>query len=169
VTSAGGRLLSVLLPCTRRQSGGPNIRLRRKSMSRTMSDSSSRMDPGAPTHISLMLFSLHAFHKDHVFMSINPPNGLELSNLAHRATVDQLREHIFSMWPSGVEHQHHDGHDWHVTFAGRPWDPKGHQSILFVSSNTSTCCIDLSILYRSQRMICRVFSVLAAQVRYTSR
>ncbi|KAN0111896.1 hypothetical protein V8E52_008102 [Russula decolorans] len=96
-------------------------------MSRTMSDSSSRMDP------------------DHVFMSINPPNGLELSNLAHRATVDQLREHIFSMWPSGVEHQHHDGHDWHVTFAGRPWDPKGHQSIL------------------SQRMICRVFSVLAAQ------
>jgi hypothetical protein len=52
VTSAGGRLLSVLLPCTRRQSGGPNNRLRRKSISRTTSDSSSRMDPGAPAHIS---------------------------------------------------------------------------------------------------------------------
>jgi hypothetical protein len=102
-------------------------------------------------------------------MSINPPNGLELSNLTHRATVDELREHIFPMWPSGVVRQHHDGHDWHVRFAGRPWDPKGHQSILFVSSNTSSCCyIDLSISYRSQRMICRVFSVLAAQVRYTS-
>src|SRR6267154_2880779 len=103
-------------------------------------------------------------------MSINPPNGLELSNLTDGPTVDQLREHIFPMWPSGVAYQHHDGHDWHVRFAGRPWDPKGHQSILFVSSNTSICCyIDLSISYRSQRMICQVFSVLAAQVRYTSR
>jgi hypothetical protein len=103
-------------------------------------------------------------------MSINPPNGLELSNLAHRATVDELRKHILPMWPSGVVCQHHYEYDWHVKFAGRPWDSKGHQSILFVSSNTSICCyIDLSISYRSQRMICRVFSVLAAQVRYTSR
>src|SRR6266566_9285794 len=107
---------------------------------------------------------------DHVFMSINPPNGLELSNLADKATVNEFREQIFPMWPSGVVHQHHDGHDWNVRFAGRPWDPKGHQSIQFVSSDTSICCcIDLSISYRSQRMICRVFSVLAAQVRYTSR
>jgi hypothetical protein len=98
-------------------------------------------------------------------MSIISPNGLELSSLADGATVDQLREHIFPMWPSGVVRQHHDGYDWRVRFAGRPWDPKAHQSILFVSSNNSICCcIDLSISYRSQRMICRVFLVIAAQV-----
>ena len=73
-------------------------------------------------------------------MSINPPNGLELSNLAHGDTVDELRKHLFPMWPSGVVRQHHYGHDWDVKFAGRPWDPKGHQSILFVSINTSICC-----------------------------
>jgi hypothetical protein len=73
-------------------------------------------------------------------MSINPPNGLELSNLANGATVDELRKHLFPMWPSGVVRQHHYGHDWDVKFAGRPWDSKGHQSILFVSSNSSICC-----------------------------
>ncbi|KAI0266640.1 hypothetical protein BGY98DRAFT_1029144 [Russula aff. rugulosa BPL654] len=122
------RLLSVLLPCTRRQSRSPNNRLRRKSTSRTRSDSSSRMDP------------------DHVFMSINPPNGLELSNVAHRATVDELRKHIFPMWPTGVVRQNHNGQDWDVRFAGRPWDPKGQQSVLFITE-----------------IICRVFWVLAAQ------
>lgn len=105
--------------------------------------------------------------KDHVFMSINPPNGLEMSNLAHRATADELREHLSSMWPSGVMHQHHCGRDWHVRFAGRPWNPKGHRFILFVSSDIYICyCINLSISYRSQRMICRIFSVLGAQVRF---
>ena len=102
-------------------------------------------------------------------MSINPPNGLELSNVAHRATVDELRKHVFPMWPSGIVRQHHFENDWHVRFAGRPWDPKRHQSILFVSSiRFIVVCIDQSISYRSQRMICRVFSVLASQVRYTS-
>lgn len=106
-------------------------------------------------------------YKDHVFMSISPPNGLEVSNLAHRATADELREQLLSMWPSGVVHQHHYGRDWHVRFAGRPWNPKGHQFILFVSSNTYICYgIDLTISYRSQRMICRIFSVLGAQVRF---
>ena len=113
-----------------------------------------------------LFFFLHAVHTDHVFMSINPPNGLELSNVAHRATIDELRKHIFPMWPTGVVRQNHHGQDWDVRFAGRPWDPKGQQSVLFVSSNTSICCCtDLSISYRSQKIICRVFWVLAAQVR----
>jgi len=78
-------------------------------------------------------------------LSIDPPNGLELNNVAPRATIDELREHIFPMWPTGIVRQHHHGDDWHVKFGGRPWDPKGHQSIL------------------SQRIICRIFWVLAAQ------
>lgn len=96
-----------------------------------------------------MLFLLTPFHKDHVFMSINPPNGLEMSNLTHKAAVDEMREDIFPIWPSGVVRQHYDGRDWHVRFAGRPWDLKGDQSILFVSSNTFICCcIDLSTDHR---------------------
>jgi hypothetical protein len=123
-----------------------------------------------PTYLYRDAFLVNAifpssFHKDHVFMSINPPNGLELSNVVDRATVDELRENIFPMWPTGVVRQHHDGHDWHVRFAGRPWDPKDHQSTLFVLCNTSICCCtDLSTSYRSQRIICRIFWVLAAQV-----
>ncbi len=78
-------------------------------------------------------------------MSINPPNGLELTNLARKATVDELRKQMFPVWPSGVTHQHCSGHDWHVRFTGRPWDSKGHSLILFVSSNTSMCnYIDLT-------------------------
>jgi len=82
---------------------------------------------------------------DHVFMSINPPNGLELSNLTRKTTIDELRERIIPVWPQGVKRQHRQGHDWHVTFTGRPWDSKGDS------------------LLQAQRVICRVFSVLAAQ------
>jgi hypothetical protein len=32
------------------------------------------------------IFFFIRFYEDHVFMSINPPNGLELSNLADTAT-----------------------------------------------------------------------------------
>lgn len=55
VASAGGRLRSVLLPCTRSQSVCRNIpvRLQKKSTSRTRGDSSSQKDPGVPAHISL--------------------------------------------------------------------------------------------------------------------
>jgi len=56
-----------------------------------------------------------------------------------------LREQIFPMWPSGVARQKPYGHDWRVRFTGSPWDSKGHESIM------------------AQRMICRVFWVLAGQ------
>jgi len=111
----------------RRQSGGAEIRPRMDSLARTRTNSSTRVDP------------------DHVFMSINPPNGLELSNLAFKSTVDELREQIFPMWPSGVAHQERNGYDWRVKFVGSPWDSKGPESII------------------AQRVICRIFWVLAAQ------
>jgi hypothetical protein len=64
-------------------------------------------------------------------MSINPPNGLELSNIAYRATIEELRDQIFLMWPDGVLHHEQNGHDWRVKFAGSPWDSKGHESIRY--------------------------------------
>lgn len=97
------------------------------SLHRTRTNSSSRVDP------------------DHVFLSINPPNGLELSNLAFQNTVEELREHIFPMWPPGVARQSRVGYDWSVRFTGSPWDARGQESIM------------------AQRMICRIFWVLAAQ------
>ncbi|KAI0308223.1 hypothetical protein B0F90DRAFT_1681131 [Multifurca ochricompacta] len=127
-TSANGvNPVSASLSRTRTHSGAAENRPRLNSISRTRTNSSSRVDP------------------DHVFLSINPPNGLELSNLAFQNTVEELREHIFPMWPSGVAHQVRHGHDWRVRFAGSPWDSKGHESIM------------------AQRMICRIFWVLAAQ------
>jgi len=97
------------------------------SISRTRTNSSSRVDP------------------DHVFMSIIPPNGLELSNLAHKSTIEELREQIFPMWPLGVTHHEHIGYDWRVTFTGSPWDSRGIESIM------------------AQRLICKIFWVLSAQ------
>jgi hypothetical protein len=66
-------------------------------------------------------------------MSVNPPNGLELSNLAYKATVEVLREQIFPMWPAGARQELY-GHDWRVRFTGSPWDSKGHEAIMYVSS-----------------------------------
>jgi len=97
------------------------------SISRTRTSSSARVDP------------------DHVFLSINPPNGLELSNLAQRATVEELRDQLFPMWPTGVAYQERKGYDWRVQFVGSPWDSQGIESII------------------AQRMICRIFWVLSAQ------
>ncbi|KAI0003695.1 hypothetical protein BJV74DRAFT_793335 [Russula compacta] len=126
-TSVNGHANGTPIPRTRRQSGGPETRPRMDSLLRTRTNSSSRVEP------------------DHVFMSINPPNGLELSNIAFKTTVEQLREQIFAMWPPGVAHQVRYGHDWRVRFSGNPWDSKGYDSIL------------------AQRMICRIFWVLSAQ------
>ncbi|KAH9958766.1 hypothetical protein BC827DRAFT_1218391 [Russula dissimulans] len=78
-------------------------------------------------------------------MSMNPPNGLELSNLASKSTVNKLYEQIFLTWPSGVAHQERYGYDWFVKFVGNPWDSKGPESFI------------------AQRVICRIFWVLAAQ------
>ncbi len=69
-------------------------------------------------------------------MSINPPNELELSNIAYKATVEELREQIFLMWPTGVVRQDQTGHDWRVKFTGSPWDSKGHESIRYASNYT---------------------------------
>ena len=68
-------------------------------------------------------------------MSVHPPNGLELSNIAYKATVKVLRENIFPMWPAGARQELY-GHDWRVRFSGRPWDSKGHESALYVSDYT---------------------------------
>lgn len=81
-------------------------------------------------------FQSYAFCQDHVFLSINPPNGLELSNLAYKATVEELREQLFPMWPTGVAHQERYGHDWRVKFTGSPWDSKGHESIMYAYNYT---------------------------------
>ncbi|KAH9178701.1 hypothetical protein EDB89DRAFT_2063635 [Lactarius sanguifluus] len=124
--SANGTLpVATSLSRTRTHSGVDPQRLH--PIARTRTNSSSRVDP------------------DHVFMSINPPNGLELSNLAFQSTVDELREHIFPMWPPGVAHQVRHGYDWRVRFTGSPWDSRGHESIM------------------AQKMICRIFWVLAVQ------
>jgi hypothetical protein len=69
-------------------------------------------------------------------MSINPPNGLELSNLSHKSTIEELREAIFPMWPTGVAHQERHGLDWRVRFTGSPWDSRGQESIMYVPSCT---------------------------------
>jgi hypothetical protein len=69
------------------------------------------------------------------------------------------------MWPKGVARQERYGHDWRVIFSGSPWDSKGHESIRYVSSYTPMVRLYLDISHRAQRMICRVFLVLAAQVR----
>jgi hypothetical protein len=66
---------------------------------------------------------------------MNSPNGLELNNVTS-ATVEELREKMLPMWPKGVAHQEHKGHYWRVRFTGSPWDSKGHESILYVSSCT---------------------------------
>ena len=87
----------------------------------------------------LFLLSL-ALCQDHVFMSITPPNGLELSNIAFKTTVEQLREQIFAMWAPGVAHQVRYGHDWRVRFAGSPWDCKGFDSILYVPVYAPIAC-----------------------------
>jgi len=127
-TSNGNHLPVAGSQRTRRQSGGPELRPRMDSMiSRTRTNSSSRVDP------------------DHVFMSINPPNGLELSNLAHKSMIEELRERIFPMWAPGAAIQERRGYDWRIRFGGSPWDSRGHEAII------------------AQRMICRIFWVLAAQ------
>lgn len=81
------------------------------------------------------------FYQDHVFMSVNPPNGLELSNLAYKATVEVLREQIFPMWPAGARQELY-GHDWRVRFTGSPWDSKGPESIMYVPSYTPFARLD---------------------------
>ncbi|KAI0275082.1 hypothetical protein BC834DRAFT_1037657 [Gloeopeniophorella convolvens] len=102
-------------------------RSRLNSISRTRTNSSSRVDP------------------DHIFLSVNAPNELEVSNLVFQNTIEELRERIFPMWPSGIAHQSRSGSEWRVKFVGRPWDAKGHESIM------------------AQRMICRIFWVFATQ------
>ena len=84
----------------------------------------------------ILLPFLVVVYQDHVFMSIIPPNGLELSNLAHKSTIEELREQIFPMWPTGVAYQEHRGHDWRVRFTGSPWDSRGVESIMYVSGCT---------------------------------
>jgi hypothetical protein len=69
-------------------------------------------------------------------MSINPPNGLELSNLAHKSMIEELRERIFPMWAPGAAIQERRGYDWRIRFSGRPWDSRGHEAIMYVSGRT---------------------------------
>lgn len=76
------------------------------------------------------------FYQDHVFMSIIPPNGLELSNIAHKSTIEELREQLFPMWPLGVIHHEHRGYDWQVTFTGTPWNSRGIEEIMYVPGRT---------------------------------
>ena len=89
------------------------------------------------TPIFLPFFLSYPSRQDHVFLSINPPNRLELSNIVHKATIEELREKILSMWPTGVIHQERYGYDWRVKFTGTPWDSKGHDAILYASNYTS--------------------------------
>ncbi|KAI0052881.1 hypothetical protein FA95DRAFT_1532257 [Auriscalpium vulgare] len=123
------RIQAVPVPVSRSRthSGAAENRARVSSMTRTRTNSSSRMDP------------------DHIFLSILPPNEVDISNIAFQSTVEELREKIFPMWPAGVVHQTHVGHNWHVKFAGNPWKSTGNDSIL------------------AQRMICMMFWVLAHQ------
>jgi hypothetical protein len=81
-----------------------------------------------------------ALYQDHVFLSINPPSGLELSNIAHKSMIEDLREQIFTMWPAGIKSQdgHPNGYEWRVQFSGSPWDAKGHDSIMYVPGCTPT-------------------------------
>jgi hypothetical protein len=84
-----------------------------------------------------------ALYQDHIFLSINPPSGLELCNIAFQNTVDELVERIFSMWPSGVARQVRVKQDWSVRFAGRPWSSKGLESIMYVRGcHLLRVCID---------------------------
>ena len=88
------------------------------------------------TLIFFRFFKSYAFHQDHVFLSINPPNGLELSNLIHnKAAIEELREQLFSMWPTGARQERY-GSDWRVKFTGSPWNSKGHDLIMYVSNYT---------------------------------
>ncbi|KAH9982916.1 hypothetical protein BGW80DRAFT_1453719 [Lactifluus volemus] len=131
---------------TRTLSGAAENRPRLSTISRTRTNSGVRVDP------------------DHIFLSITPPDGLEVLNIAHPNTVEELREHIFPMWPSGVAHQVHVRHDWRVRFAGSPWSSKGQESIMYVCGSTPFA----RLVYAepppsAQRMICRIFWVLASQ------
>lgn len=82
---------------------------------------------------------------DHIFLQIQPPNRLTLHNFADQHTLNEFQEHIFPMWRLGIEHHHVDGLNWHVTFSGSPWNLNGSDS------------------NDVQRMICRIFWVLANQ------
>jgi hypothetical protein len=92
------------------------------------------------TFLFFFLFHLTFLHgvsyQDHIFLSISPPDGLEVLNIAYPNTVEELREHIFPMWPSGAAHQVHARHDWRVKFAGSPWSSKGQDSIMYVCGFT---------------------------------
>jgi hypothetical protein len=61
-----------------------------------------------------ILHSPHAF-KTTFFLTISTPNGLELNNIASKATVEELREQIFPMWPTGIARQESNGRDWRVS------------------------------------------------------
>ncbi|KAI0308960.1 hypothetical protein OF83DRAFT_130220 [Amylostereum chailletii] len=109
----------------RTHSGATDTQPRVDGISRSRTMSNVRIDP------------------DHLFLSIRSPNILELSNIAFQATVDELRSHVFPMWPHGIDHQESFGHHWRVKFAGRPFSSTGHDGILM------------------QRMICKIFWVLS--------
>jgi hypothetical protein len=50
--------------------------------------------------------------------------------------VEELRDQLFPMWPTGVAHQERQGYDWRVRFVGSPWDSQGIESIMYVPART---------------------------------
>ncbi|KAI0961595.1 hypothetical protein AcW1_000640 [Taiwanofungus camphoratus] len=89
--------------------------------------------------------SMPSFTPDHLFLSVHSVNELRIGNIAYQSTLDELREAVLPMWPPGVMSEESRGRNWCVRFAGSPWTSVGIDGIL------------------AQRLICRLFLVLANQ------
>jgi len=89
--------------------------------------------------------SLPTFVPDHLFLSLHSVNELRIDHIAYQTTLDDLRESVLPMWPHGVSFEDSRGDNWRVRFAGSPWTSVGVDAIL------------------AQRLICRLFKVLARQ------
>ncbi|KAI0936385.1 hypothetical protein AcV5_004538 [Taiwanofungus camphoratus] len=89
--------------------------------------------------------SMPSFTPDHLFLSVHSVNELRIGNIAYQSTLDELREAVLPMWPPGVMSEESRGRNWCVRFAGSPWTSVDIDGIL------------------AQRLICRLFLVLANQ------
>ncbi|EGN95769.1 hypothetical protein SERLA73DRAFT_59930, partial [Serpula lacrymans var. lacrymans S7.3] len=82
---------------------------------------------------------------DHLFLSFLGTNELRIHNAAFQDTLDDIKEKVLPMWPSGVASQLTAGYSWRVTFSRNPWSASGPDGIIV------------------RRMICELFARLAHQ------
>ncbi|TFY57378.1 hypothetical protein EVG20_g8574 [Dentipellis fragilis] len=133
-----------------RTTSGGDARPRLESLSRTRTNSSVRVEPGAripprepraattPGRVSRIApypnrSRIPTRGTDHIFLSISAPNDIDVSNIAYKSTIEELNQVISawcaSSWSPGPPREMITNNHWHAHFSGGPWNMRPQDAV----------------------------------------